>query len=546
MNTGIPTVFALFADAAARHPQGAFMCVLPETAAAYGITAGEISYDAALAATLKLSEAYAKAGYGAGQRVGMLLENRPAFFRHWFALNRLGVSVVPINPDLRAAELEYVIEHSEMIAAVVVPGRRGDLENAARAMGRALALHGPEEEPQPLAVRSAVGGLTSDTECALLYTSGTTGRPKGCVLANEYFLAAGEWYATTGGMITLEDSRERMITPLPVFHMNAMAYSAMAMLRTAGCLVTVDRFHPKSWWYQVRESRATILHYLGVMPAILMTAPADATDRDHSVRFGFGAGVERSLHASFEERFGFPLIEAWAMTETGAGAVVVANHEPRRRGTNSFGRAGNDIELRLVLEDGGEAPDETPGELLVRHSGPNPRYGFFREYLKDEAATTSAWEGGWFHTGDIIVRATDGSLRLVDRKKNIIRRSGENISAVEVESELLQHPSVRQVAVAATPDPVRGDEVLALIVPDDTSAENNETARTIVEWCLLRLAYYKAPGWIAFVPSLPLTGTQKIQRGSVKDLAADYMARGACIDLRHLKKRASPVAEQGR
>ena len=546
MSTGIPTVFALFADAAARHPQGAFMCILPETAAAYGITAGEISYNAALAATLKLSDAYAEAGYGSGQRVGLLLENRPAFFRHWFALNRIGVSVVPINPDLRAAELEYVIKHSEMIAAVVVPERRADLENAARANGRSLALHGADDEPQPLAVRGTVAELTSDTECALLYTSGTTGRPKGCVLANEYFLAAGEWYATIGGMITLEDKRERMITPLPVFHMNAMAYSAMAMLRTAGCLITVDRFHPKSWWHQVRESRATILHYLGVMPAILMTAPAGATDRNHSVRFGFGAGVERSLHATFEDRFGFPLIEAWAMTETGAGAVVVANHEPRRRGTNSFGRAGNDIELRLVLEDGSEAPDETPGELLVRHSGPNPRYGFFREYLKDEAATASAWEGGWFHTGDIIVRATDGSLRLVDRKKNIIRRSGENISAVEVESELLQHPAVRQVAVAATPDAVRGDEVLALIVSDDTGAENNETARTIVEWCLSRLAYYKAPGWIAFVPSLPLTGTQKIQRGSVKDLAADYMARGACIDLRHLKKRASPAVEQGR
>ncbi len=157
MSTTTATVFALFADAAARHPHGAFMCILPETAAAYGIEAGEISYEAALAATLKLSEAYAKAGYGSGQRVGLLLENRPAFFRHWFALNRLGVSVVPINPDLRAAELEYVIDHSEMIAAVVVPERRGDLENAARANGHPLALHGPDDEPQPLAVRSTAG-----------------------------------------------------------------------------------------------------------------------------------------------------------------------------------------------------------------------------------------------------------------------------------------------------------------------------------------------------------------------------------------------------
>lgn len=538
--SGKPTsIFALFACAADCNSNGAFICVVAETAAAYGIAAGEMTYQAALARTMQLSEMYRKAGYGGGQRVGLLLENRPSFLLHWFALNRLGVSVVPINPDLRAAELEYVIDHSEMVAAVVIPARRGDLEKAARATDRTIALHGPDDAPAPLPASIVPGTTTPDTECALLYTSGTTGRPKGCVLTNEYFLAAGEWYATTGGLITLEEMRERMITPLPLFHMNAMAYSAMAMLWTAGCLIAVDRFHPRSWWDSVRESRATILHYLGVMPAMLMAAPANADDRKHSVRFGFGAGVERTLHGPFEERFGFPLIEAWAMTETGAGAVVVANREPRRRGTNSFGRAGGDVELRIALDDGSDAGDETPGELLVRHSGSNPRYGFFREYLKDAAATASAWEGGWFHTGDIIVRAGDGSLRLVDRKKNIIRRSGENISAVEVEGELLQHPSVKQVAVAATPDPVRGDEVLALIVPDDPAIEKAETAHTIVEWCLSRLAYYKAPGWIAFVPSLPLTGTQKIQRGSVKDLAADYMARGVCIDLRHLKKRAS-------
>ena len=257
-----------------------------------------------------------------------------------------------------------------------------------------------------------------------------------------------------------------MLTPLPLVHMNAMAYSTMAMVLTGGCLIPLDRFHPKTWWDSVRESRATVVHYLGVMPAMLMKAPATADDRRHSVRFGFGAGVDRSLHAPFEQRFGFPLLEAWAMTETGAGAVVIANREPRLVGTSCFGREGDDVEVKLVADSGAAAGVDEPGELLVRHAGADPRDGFFAGYLKDEEATDEAWAGGWFHTGDIVRRGADGQLHFIDRRKNVIRRSGENISAVEVESVLLQHPRVKAAAVAAVPDAVRGDEVLACIVTD--------------------------------------------------------------------------------
>ena len=185
---------------------------------------------------------------------------------------------------------------------------------------------------------------------------------------------------------------------------------------------------------------------------MLMGAPESADDRRHSVRFGFGAGVDKALHDPFEARFGFPLIEAWAMTETGAGAVVVASREPRHTGTSCFGRLGPELEARIVADGGAEAGVDEPGELLVRHAGAAPRYGFFREYLKDAEATAEAWDGGWFHTGDVVRRGADGAFHFVDRKKNVIRRSGENISAVEVESVLMQHPAVKQVAVAPAPD----------------------------------------------------------------------------------------------
>jgi acyl-CoA synthetase (AMP-forming)/AMP-acid ligase II len=537
---GPDTVFAAFQAASALHTHRAFLGMLTETAEAYGIAAGELSYGQVQAEVERLISAYRQAGYGHGHRVGVLLENRPDFFPHWFALNALGVSVVPINPELRAAELEYLTEHSEIVAALAISSRHGDLIAAAKAMGRTIEAFGPNDRPAPITLPPPKAGLPDrNSECALLYTSGTTGKPKGCVLPNEYFLYAGYWYAKAGGLIAIGDGEERMLTPLPMFHMNAMACSTMAMVAVGGCLILLDRFHPKSWWDSVREARATIVHYLGVMPPMLMAAPRSPEDADHAVRFGFGAGVDPALHGAFEARFGFPLIEAWAMTETGAGAEVAASTEPRHIGTRCFGRPGAELETRIVTDRGDNAAIDEPGELLVRHAGAEPRYGFFRHYLKDAEATAEAWRGGWFHTGDVVCRGADGSLHFIDRKKNVIRRSGENISAVEVEGVLMQHPAVRQVAVAPAPDPLRGDEVFALVVIQPEIVVGPLLAEDIVGFCLSRLAYYKAPGYVAFVAAVPLTSTQKIQRGGLKQLVAASLATSSCIDTRAMKKRVA-------
>ncbi len=217
----------------------------------------------------------------------------------------------------------------------------------------------------------------------------------------------------------------------------------------------------------------------------------------------------------------------------------MANHEPRLIGTSCFGRREDFVEIRLVDDDGNDVPDDTPGELLVRSSGPDPRRYFFSGYLKDEEATQQAWGGDWFQTGDVVRRDHDGNYFFVDRKKNVIRRSGENISAVEVESVLNQHPAVKASAVAATPDPLRGDEVIACIVLREGAATppNAQLATDIVEHALAQLAYYKAPGYVAFVEALPLTASQKIQRGQLRDLAKSLPGQVNCIDTRSLKKR---------
>jgi acyl-CoA synthetase (AMP-forming)/AMP-acid ligase II len=538
------TVHATFAATASRTPDADFLFTEAVTARTYGIAPGVTTWGQAAAQVGRLRAAYALAGYGHGHRVGLLLENRPDFLLHWFALNALGVSVVPINADMRSAELVYLIGHSEIALAVTLAGRADDLRAAAAQAGIAFdtVLADGAVPPARRAAPRAGVPIGIDTECALLYTSGTTGRPKGCMLSNAYFLREGEWYAALDGVCSVRRDAERVITPLPLSHMNAMACSTMVVLTAGGCLVQLDRFHPQTWLQSARASGATIAHYLGVMPAMLLSAPAAPSDREHAIRWGFGAGVDRKNHAPFEARFGFPLVEGWAMTETGAAACIMANHEPRLVGTNCFGRPENYVEIRLLDDEGRDAATGAPGELLVRSSGDTPRRHFFSGYLKDEAATREAWADGWFHTGDLVRRDADGNFFFIDRKKNVIRRSGENISAVEVESVLNQHPDVKASAVAATPDAVRGDEVLACIVLREGRAggsapERTQIAHGIVQHALEQLAYYKAPGYVAFVDALPLTPSQKIQRGQLRELAQTLPADPQCVDTRAMKKR---------
>jgi acyl-CoA synthetase (AMP-forming)/AMP-acid ligase II len=548
-------VHEAFARAVRDYADKPFLDVLPEVAKVYGIAPGALTYAQANVEVARLAGQFRAAGYGRGHRVGLLLENRPVYFLNWFALNSLGVSVVPINPDLRSTELQYLIAHSEMAAAIVLPSRQAEVAAAARAAQCATVVMTPDVAPARFAQTAAVSEAAGcDDECAVLYTSGTTGQPKGCVLTNDYFLFTAEWYAGLGGLCAMRPGNERMLTPLPTFHMNAMATSGMTMVALGGCLIPLDRFHPKSWWHCVRESQATVVHYLGVMPAILMSAPASTDDRRHQVRFGFGAGVPRDLHVPFEERFNVPLIEAWAMTETGSGAVMAASQEPRHRGTGCIGRPAPGLEVRLVRDDGSDVAVDEPGELLVRREGARPRRGFFDHYLKDEKATAAAWEGGWFHTGDLVRRDADGYMYFVDRSKNVIRRSGENISAVEVERVLSEYPQFkgRAVAVTAVPDALRGDEVFACVEAAgvfQSDAEREAAAIDLVRWCLERMAYFKAPGYVAFVEKLPVTSTQKIQRRGLKELAAELLSQQQCVDARSLKKRQvideSPRAATG-
>jgi crotonobetaine/carnitine-CoA ligase len=222
------------------------------------------------------------------------------------------------------------------------------------------------------------------------------------------------------------------------------------------------------------------------------------------------------------------------MTET--GRIYADCHEPRQVTTRAFGRPHGGLEARVVDDAGRDVARDAEGELLVRWGGvEGPRHGFFSGYLKNAEATEEAWRDGWFHTGDAVRRADDGMLYFVDRKKNIIRRSGENIAAAEVEACLQAHEAVAQVAVLAVPDELREEEVMACVVP--IAPGDRALAERLHDWCLSRLAYFKAPGWILFLDRLPTTGTQKVQKTQIFPRGEDPRMRDGAIDLRELKRR---------
>ena len=533
------TVFEVFTATAEAAPDHAFLAAPPAPGRTYHPDGIELSYRRTQTEVLQLRDGYAAAGYGHGHRVALLLENRPEFFFHYLALNALGCGIVPINPDYRHDEMRYQMDHSEANLVVSVASRVADLEAVAAAAARPLPVVNAEAMPAALPrpeppARAGAPGL--DTECSLLYTSGTTGRPKGCILTNFYYLNCGAWYRDLGGLVRFEHGRERIYNPLPLFHMNCQAVTATGAMLTASCLILPERFSPTRWWPDIVATRATVVHYLGVVPPLLLNQAPTAEERAHRVRFGVGAGVEPQLHEAFERRFGFPLVEVWGMTET--GRIYADSREPRQVTTRAFGRPFGGFEARVVDDGDREVPAGIEGELVVRWGGPGgPRHGFFAGYLKNPEATAEAWRGGWFHTGDVVRQSTDGMLYFVDRKKNIIRRAGENIAAAEVEATLQAHDAVAQVAVLAVPDEIREEEVMACIVPMAGVTANRAQAEGLVDWCRERLAYFKVPGWVLFVPSLPTTGTQKVQKTQIFARGEDPRRQPGALDLRERKRR---------
>ena len=534
MNKQDLTIFKSFEDICRKTPSAPFL--ISPSRNQKGMTT--FSYQETFEKANKISTIFLDNGYGNNLRVATLLGSTPAHYIVKLALNKIGVSVVPINPDYSPDETAYLLADSGSVLAICAEHYMQQLKTAIayKDLSVPIVTYDEIETIQTLKPLSYLGAqVHGKTEASLLYTSGTTGRPKGCILSHEYELMCGEVYANIGAPISLSFGKDKILNPLPSYHINAGIVTFFAAMLTGNSLIQPERFSISSWWEDINETEATIFHYLGVIIAVLLSDQSATKASLGKLRVGFGAGVEPALHQEFETRFGIPLIECWGMTEM--CRVLYNNEEPRQIHTRAMGRPREDLQVKVVDENDQEVEIGTPGEMVVRHSEKTPRVGAFSGYLNKEKETEEAWKNGWFHTGDTVTMDETGMLYFVDRAKNIIRRAGENIAAAEVENCLFEIEIVSKIACIAVKDDIREEEVMACVVLEDGKKESKEVAEILFNHALEKMAYFKAPGYILFMDDLPVTGTQKVVKHKIFEPDIDPRNLTGVFNFTHLKKR---------
>ena len=512
MNKQDLTIFKSFEDICRKTPSAPFL--ISPSRNQKGMTT--FSYQETFDKANKISTIFLDNGYGNNLRVATLLGSTPAHYIVKLALNKIGVSVVPINPDYSPDETAYLLADSGSVLAICAEHYMKQLKTAIayKDLSVPIVTYDEIETIHTLKSLSDIGApVQGKTEASLLYTSGTTGRPKGCMLSHEYELMCGEVYANIGAPISLSFGKDKILNPLPSYHINAGIVTFFAAMLTGNSLIQPERFSISSWWEDINETEATIFHYLGVIIAVLLSDQSATKASLGKLRVGFGAGVEPALHQEFETRFGIPLIECWGMTEM--CRVLYNNEEPRQIHTRAMGRPREDLQVKVVDENDQEVEIGMPGEMVVRHSEKTPRAGAFSGYLNKEKETEEAWKNGWFHTGDTVTMDETGMLYFVDRAKNIIRRAGENIAAAEVENCLFEIEFVSKIACIAVKDDIREEEVMACVVLEDGKKESKEVAEILFNHAIEKMAYFKAPAYILFMDNLPVTGTQKVVKHKI-------------------------------
>jgi len=470
------------------------------------------SYSAA--DVLALSEVHAASladrGVVAGDRVAILVGNEPSHLFAWFGANLLGAIAFPIHVASKAAELAGHLRHASPHVLVAAAGYRALAEAA---LGMLEASARPHlASPEDLARRSASSpgapgapraSVRPDDVAVLLGTSGTTGAPKAVMQTHRAYALTAEAFPAWLGL----DERDRMLAMLPLSHINAQAYSTMGSLGCGAELLLVPKFSATRFLADARRLGATQFNAVGAIVHILLQSEARADDHESPLRLAYAAlALPEAQHRAFEERFGLSMRVGYGLSETTFGTIWPEGVAPRygTMGTlRQHPRLGAINEARVVGEDGADVADGETGEMLLR----NP--AMMRGYWNDPAQTEAALAGGWFHTGDLVLRDRDGFYTFVARKKEVLRRRGENVAAAEIEGALLAHPAVREAAAIGVPAALGEDEIVAFVALEPGSAVDGEALRAFVRE---RLADFKVPSRVEIRDALPRTATERIAK----------------------------------
>jgi crotonobetaine/carnitine-CoA ligase len=514
------TLGGLLASRAAAAPERAFV-VFKGRPTSYRAFVSEVERAAAMLAAR---------GVGTGDRVGVMSLNHPSTVALFFALARLGAIMVPVNPDYGVEEAGYVLAHAEVCGVLASPETIDIVRTACARLARApwLMLNAPGAPDLPVfadalsaapPVAPSPAG-TADSTCVLIYTSGTTGFPKGVMHRQRSVVLAGEGFVERMHL----QPDERMLCILPMFHINALFYSLGGAAAAGATLILEPRFSASAFWKTVAETRATEVNTLAAVSSILMRRPRAEFVPDHRLRKIYGAPFTEENYRVFRAEFGVPhLIEGYGMSEIPG---VLNNPFERPHKPGSMGRPSRHpdhslafADMKVVDDDGNDVPDGATGELVVKT--PIVMQGYFR----DPEQTAAAFRDGWFLTGDLGYRDADGYFWFVARKRDIIRKRGENVSGAELDRVIGSHPAVLEAAAIPVPADLGEDEILVAVVirPGATLC-----AQEVADWCRARLAPIKVPRYVVFVESLPHTPTHRVAKFKLR---ADETLKARAIDL---------------
>ncbi|MFE2009782.1 long-chain fatty acid--CoA ligase [Streptomyces sp. NPDC059491] len=459
----------------------------------------ELDERSARAAALLTSE-----GVRPGDRVALMLPNVPEFVVLYYGVLRAGAVVVPMNPLLKTRETEFHLTDSGAVRLFEWHQAPGEGAQGAAAAGVRHTAVEPADFAARLAAYEPLPGIadTDDEDMAvLLYTSGTTGRPKGAVLSHAGLRHNTEVNSVHIQRMTPDDV---VVGCLPLFHIFGQICTMSAAVRSGASLVLIPRFDPGAVLEAVAREGATVFEGVPTMYAALLQHPSEADVSTLRMCISGGASLPVEILHGFERRFGCPVLEGFGMSET--SPVVTFNHPDRPRKAGSIGTPIRDVEVRLLDEEGQDVAPGEIGELAVR--GPNLMKGYWNRPEETRAAIPD----GWLRTGDLARADEDGYLYVVDRKKDMIIRGGYNVYPREIEEVLHEHPAVALAAVVGIPHPELGEEVAAAVVlrPDART-----TPAVLRDYVKDRMAAYKYPREVWLVDALPLGPSGKILKREI-------------------------------
>jgi crotonobetaine/carnitine-CoA ligase len=500
---------------------------------------GELTYAELNAQVNRFANGLLNMGIRKGDRVAVMLAHHTDHIVTFFALAKIAATLVPVNVNLKGDALEYLLRHSEPTGLIADTSYDDQLAPVLRALG-AAAPHvqiwrgASGEATSSGKSTSSTSACSKEARCvdfrevcaagsdtpppvsvvasdvlAICYTSGTTGAPKGALITDKMYRAS----AVGSLMLSGVEDHETFLFWEPMYHLFGMEVLVLAVLKPL-TLGMVERFSATRFWEQARHYGATHIHYVGGVPQLLMKQPESTSDRDHKVRVAWGGGCPIGMWRAFEKRFGLHMRDSFGMTETASLNIINVEGEP-----GALGRPLPYFEARIVDDAGVDVALGQTGELLVRGKEP----GLITPgYFRNPEATASAIRDGWLHTGDYVRQDDREIFFFVGRKKDSIRRRGENISAWEVERIINSHPQVEESALIAVANEFGDEEIKAFVKPHDSAFD----PAAFVQWCEGKMARFQVPRFVALVDSFPKTPTQRIMKHQLSRSITDCWDRG--------------------